>query len=146
MELVTVILLFEGLGHCMVVFGWHMAYREEMSKAPNRPEFISPASRSGFVQILVVFRNFSQGNPYPMRREPTGAHNLTSCRHNDSVNLMELPEVLDCNSSPVNCTEESSSFEFRRGRSGMAREARVSRVPSGSWAARSEFKDRVAQG
>ena len=81
-----------------------------------------------------------------MRREPTGAHDLTSCSHNDSMNLVELSEVLDSNSSPVNCTEESSSFEFRRGRSGVARETRVSRVPRGSWAARSELKDRVAQG
>ena len=146
MELVTVILLFEGLDHCMVVFGWHMAYREEITKAPNRPEFMLPASRSGFISILVIFRNFSQGNPYPMRREPTGTHNLTACRHDDSMDLVELPEVLHRNPSPVNCTEESCSFEFRRGRSGMAREARVSRVPCRSRAARTEFKDRVAQG
>ena len=59
MELVTVVLLSEGLGHCMVVLGWHMAYREEMSKAPNRPEFILPASRLGFIPVLVVFGNFS---------------------------------------------------------------------------------------
>ena len=146
MELVTLILLFEGLGHGMLVIGWHMADRKKMSKASNRPELSLPTSRSSLIQVLVVLSNFSQGNPYPMRREPTGAHNFTSCRHYDSMDLMELPKVFCRNPSPVNGTEEGNSLEFGRGRSRMARQARVSRVPSRSRAARSEFKDRVAQG
>ena len=146
MELVTVVLLFEGLGNCIVVASRHVANREEMSKASNRPEFILPTGRSGFVQVLVIFRNLSQGYPYPMRREPTCSHNLAACHHDGSMDFVELPEVLNRNPSPVNCTEEGSPFKFGQGRSGMSREARMPRVPSGSWTAWSEFRDRVAQG
>ena len=146
MELVTFILLLEGLGHCMIVIGRHMAYGKEPSKASNRPELILPTGRPRFIEVLVVFGNFSQSNPYSMRGEPTGTHDLTTSRHDGTVDFVQLPEVFNRNPSPVNCTEEGSSFEFRRGRSGVARQARVPRVPSGSWAARSKFKDRVAQG
>ena len=146
MEPVTLILLFEGLGHGMLVIGWHMADRKKMSKASNRPEFILPTSRSSLIQVLVVLGNFSQGNPNPMCREPAGAHDFTSCRQYDSMDLMELPKVFCRNPSPVNGTEEGSSLEFGRGRSRMARQARVSRIPSRSWTAWSEFEDRVAQG
>ena len=49
METVTPILLLEGLGHRLVVISRHMADREEVPKAPNRPEFNLPSSPSSLI-------------------------------------------------------------------------------------------------